>query len=121
MSGTHQVPEGQAQVFQRYDAHVRENVAQGGFGMATSTEEIDALRRILQEDREIGVVRSGGARSRKRPCSTGNGEERSSKRTRVVDRRERSEEEQRDDVARVLSVLDEEFAEKKRLSDGEAW
>ena len=43
------------------------------------------------------------------------------KRRRTVIRRERSDEEQLEDIATVVRALDEEFAEKERLSTGGAW
>ncbi|KAH8661069.1 hypothetical protein BGZ61DRAFT_300661, partial [Ilyonectria robusta] len=43
------------------------------------------------------------------------------KRTRTVGRRERSEAEQAQDLANVLRALEEEFAEKERLSHGQTW
>ena len=43
------------------------------------------------------------------------------KRARVECRRERREDEQRQDLAMVLCQLEEDFAEKERLSQGSAW
>ena len=43
------------------------------------------------------------------------------KRARTVVRQERSDDKQVEDLASVLRPLEEEFAEKERLSDGQAW
>ncbi|KAH7200718.1 hypothetical protein BKA60DRAFT_434365, partial [Fusarium oxysporum] len=43
------------------------------------------------------------------------------KRPRTVERQERSESEQVQDLANVLGVLEEDFAEKERLSDDQTW
>lgn len=57
-------------------------------------------------------------RKRQGPSSTG---QPPSKRARTAVRQERSEEEQAQDLASVLGALDEEFAEKERLSREQAW
>jgi Helitron helicase-like domain at N-terminus/Domain of unknown function (DUF6570) len=43
------------------------------------------------------------------------------KRTKTVVRRERSDDEQMEDLASILRHLEDEFAEKERLSDGQEW
>ncbi|RYC79720.1 hypothetical protein BFJ63_vAg17395 [Fusarium oxysporum f. sp. narcissi] len=57
----------------------------------------------------------------KRSGPRGNDGQLPRKRTRTVGRQERSQSEEADDLADVLRVLEEEFAEKERLSDDQTW
>jgi hypothetical protein len=57
----------------------------------------------------------------KRSGPRGNDGQLARKRTRTVGRQERSESEEADDLADVLRVLEEDFAEKERLSDDQTW
>jgi len=71
---------------------------------------------IRNVDRQESQERSEHARNVDRQES----QERS-EHARTVDRRERSDDEQMEDLASVLRYLEEEFAEKERLSHGQEW
>lgn len=70
---------------------------------------------------EAGVARLGSSPGQvKRQCP-GNANQSPPKRARISVPLERTNREQREDLASVLQYLDEEFAEKERLSHEQEW
>ncbi|KAH7114033.1 hypothetical protein EDB81DRAFT_823558, partial [Dactylonectria macrodidyma] len=70
---------------------------------------------------EITSTSNASWRRRRTTMNQAAGEGRSVKRVRSGVRKERTEEERREDLASVLRCLDEEFAEKERLSHNREW
>ncbi|KAJ4224602.1 hypothetical protein NW757_014334 [Fusarium falciforme] len=138
-------------LFRRLDARNRENVALAGLGIRTSADIFETLHgEYAQErsdggsrrhhDKEPGAVSSGpvigdaeaivenearvGQRHQdelKRSGPRSNDGQQPRKRARTAGRRERSESEQAHDLADIMRALEEEFAEKERLSHGQTW
>src|SRR2546429_4502067 len=73
---------------------------------------------VAQEDRVVESTVRPPQRKRK---YVGRTDQKWPKRARAVVRRERSDDEQMEELAGVLRYLEEEFAEKERLSDRKAW
>ncbi|EKG09157.1 hypothetical protein MPH_13841, partial [Macrophomina phaseolina MS6] len=90
----------------------RERGGLSGKAVANAEEDVVEEVRLAESS---PCARQG---KRARPRST---DQPQSKHARTVVRRERSDEEQEGDLASVLRSLDEEFAEKERLSHGQAW
>ncbi|PVH91578.1 hypothetical protein DM02DRAFT_663850 [Periconia macrospinosa] len=103
--------------FELLDAYNRQNVARAGLGIRTSAD-------IFQSEHERAMAGRNSGRRRVRRSGDGPVAEQAQqqpKRRRTITHRERRDGEQLEDIANVLSSLDEEFAEKERLSDGGAW
>ena len=73
---------------------------------------------MAQEGRVVGSTVHPPQRKRK---YVGRVDQERPKRTKTVVRRERSDDEQMEDLASILRHLEDEFAEKERLSDGQEW
>lgn len=114
MNENHQDSLSPLEQFRRLDTRDRLKVALAGLGIRTSGDIFDAAQKEYEQ------VRVDTAAKGKRKY-TGKIDQAWSKRARTVDRREISNDEQIEDVASVLRFLEEEFAEKERLSDGQAW
>jgi hypothetical protein len=91
----------------------RLKVALVGLGICTSADIFDAAQKEYKQARVDTTVK--GKRK-----YTRNIDKAGSKRARTMVRREMSNDEQIEEVASVLRSLEEEFAEKERLSDGQA-
>lgn len=99
----------------RLDKRNQENVARAGLRIRTSRDVFEAIQKECEQ------ARVDAAAEGKRKY-TGKIEQARAKRPRTMDRREISNDEQiEEEVASVLRSLEEEFAEKERLSDGQAW
>jgi hypothetical protein len=112
----------------------RQNMLRAGLGIRTSAEVFEASEREYKE--------RGEERPRKRRTKIGRGAEdvemteprlegsdiegsgvrsEGSHNERIGGRQERTESEEREELASVLRSLEEEFAEKERLSQGQLW
>lgn len=89
----------------------RPTVASSGRVASETEEPAEHLAPAPRPSRQQGRKRAG----------PGGTDQPAPKRTRTVRRRERSETEQAQDLANVMRALEEEFAEKERLSSQQEW
>jgi len=106
-----------AENFRRLDEANQQNAARASLGIRTSAELFQVAQSAYEEARAESSRR---VRQGKRPVPSSS-DQPQPKRARTVVRRERSDEERNEVLASVLRSLDEEFAEKERLSQGQAW
>ncbi|RSL79022.1 hypothetical protein CEP52_017575, partial [Fusarium oligoseptatum] len=95
------------------------------FGQRRRTRTVESFSQVAggaEDAAEDGAPPAGPSRQpgRKR-AGSGRTDQPAPKRKRATAHRERDEEEQARDLASVLGALDEEFAEKERLSYGQEW
>jgi hypothetical protein len=102
----------------RVDRWIRRYGTQRQGSVATHEVVATAEEDMAQEGRVVEPIVRPPQRKRK---YVGRSDRERPKRARTVVRRERSDDEQMEDLAGVLRYLEEEFAEKERLSDRKAW
>lgn len=113
-----------SELFGRYDECNRRNAAEAGLEIRTSADVFQAAQSDYERARAGRGSQSRRPNKplepRKRNCPESTGQPQS-KRVRTQSRTERSDDEQVQALATVLSRLDEEFAEKEQLSHSQAW
>ncbi|XTI95096.1 hypothetical protein V2W45_1503292 [Cenococcum geophilum] len=102
----------------RLDRWVRRYWARGQGSIAPREVVATAEDDVAQEGR---VVESTVRLPQRKREYVGRTDQERPKRARTVARRERSDDEQKEDLTSVLRCLEEEFAEKERLSHEQAW
>ena len=107
-------------------ADISEESRNENFGQRRRTRTVESFSQVAGgavDAAEDGAPPAGPSRQpgRKRAGSGRSDEQPAPKRKRAAAHRERDEEEQARDLASVLGALDEEFAEKERLSYGQEW
>ncbi|KAM6513724.1 hypothetical protein FALCPG4_016094 [Fusarium falciforme] len=106
-------------------ADISEESRNENFGQRRRTRTVESFSQVAggaEDAAEDGAPPAGPSRrpGRKR-AGSGRTDQPAPKRRRAAAHRERDEEEQARDLASVLGALDEEFAEKERLSYGQEW
>lgn len=114
MNENNQGPSSPLEQFRHLDMRDRLKVALAGLGIRTSADIFDAAQKEYEQAR-VDTAAKGKRKY------TRNIDQARSKRARTMLRGEISNDEQIEEVASVLRSLEEEFAEKERLSDGQAW
>ncbi|KAM6514229.1 hypothetical protein FALCPG4_015386 [Fusarium falciforme] len=108
-------------------ADISEESRNENFGQRRRTRTVESFSQVAtggaEDAAEDGAPPAGPSRQpgRKRAGSGRADDQPAPKRKRAAAHRERDEEEQARDLASVLGALDEEFAEKERLSYGQEW
>ncbi|KAJ4176199.1 hypothetical protein NW759_017556, partial [Fusarium solani] len=108
-------------------ADISEESRNENFRQRRRTRTVESFSQVatggVEDAAEDGAPPAGpsGRPGRKRAGSGRSDDQPAPKRKRAAARRERDEEEQAGDLASILGALDEEFAEKERLSYGQEW
>ncbi|KAG6990362.1 hypothetical protein FocnCong_v020486 [Fusarium oxysporum f. sp. conglutinans] len=97
----------------RHRLHRKPGIMSSGQGQVVDSAEGTVENGPQEEPRHRSELKRSGPRSDDGQLPH--------KRPRTVERQERSESEQVQDLANVLGVLEEDFAEKERLSDDQTW
>ncbi|RKK06850.1 hypothetical protein BFJ65_g18403 [Fusarium oxysporum f. sp. cepae] len=97
----------------RHRLHGKPGIMSSGQGQVVDSAEGTVENGPQEEPRHRSELKRSGPRSDDGQLPH--------KRPRTVERQERSESEQVQDLANVLGVLEEDFAEKERLSDDQTW
>ncbi|EXM15900.1 hypothetical protein FOTG_15801 [Fusarium oxysporum f. sp. vasinfectum 25433] len=97
----------------RHRLHRKPGIMSSGQGQVVDSVEGTVENGPQEEPRHRSELKRSGPRSDDGQLPH--------KRPRTVERQERSESEQVQDLANVLGVLEEDFAEKERLSDDQTW
>ncbi|OWT42277.1 ATP-dependent DNA helicase PIF1 [Pochonia chlamydosporia 170] len=104
-------------VLGRLEVREGESMALAGIGIRISADVIRAAQNDLGQARAEKDARRG-EKKRQGPSNT---DGLRSKRARIMVRQERTESDQVEDLASVLRCMNEEFAEKERLSHSQEW